>query len=228
MFPSPDLSHATEKDYCEVYEPAEDTFLLMDALEKDHKFIISLQPLVCVEVGCGCGAVSAFLAGLLGARSVYFCTDVNAAAADLTLRTGRRNDVSLNPVVCDLVAPLKCRLQRSVDVLIFNPPYVVTSSQEVGGCQLAASWAGGVKGRQVMDRLFVQVAGLLSDRGLFYVLVIKDNDPDDVRQLCVNVGLDVTSVIDRRAGAERLTVLRCRRQSVYSHSDSDSDRADSS
>ena len=43
MLPTPNLSHATQKDYNEVYEPAEDTFLLMDALEKDHKFIRSLE-----------------------------------------------------------------------------------------------------------------------------------------------------------------------------------------
>jgi len=46
------------------------------------------------------------------------------------------------------------------------------------GCQsLSASWAGGVKGRQVIDRLLVQVADLLSDRGLFYIVIIQDNDP---------------------------------------------------
>jgi len=40
---------------------------------------------------------------------------------------------------------------------------------------LEAAWAGGAKGREVMDRLFVQVVNLLSDAGLFYVVVVKDN-----------------------------------------------------
>ena len=40
---------------------------------------------------------------------------------------------------------------------------------------MEAAWAGGVKGREVMDRLFVQVASLLSDVGVFYVVVVKDN-----------------------------------------------------
>jgi len=43
MFPTPDLSHATQADYSEVYEPAEDTFLLMDALEKDVVFLKSIE-----------------------------------------------------------------------------------------------------------------------------------------------------------------------------------------
>jgi len=42
---------------------------------------------------------------------------------------------------------------------------------------LSASWAGGVKGRQVIDRLLVQVAHLLSTSGLFYLVVVQDNDP---------------------------------------------------
>ena len=42
-----------------------------------------------------------------------------------------------------------------------------------------------------MDRLFVQVAGLLSDRGLFYVLVIKDNDPG----VCLGVSVSLCKIV---------------------------------
>ncbi|KAI1200548.1 methyltransferase domain-containing protein [Nemania serpens] len=152
MLPTPDTSHVP---YERVYEPAEDSFLLLDVLSSPSETAF-LQtrfqppasttttptptrhgPLV-IEIGPGSGVVIAFLAAhastLFGTRAVVTgAVDLNAHACAATAETVRRavaghpgtaSAAFLGAVQGDLVAPLR---DRSVDVLVFNPPYVPTA-----------------------------------------------------------------------------------------------------
>ncbi|XP_054915565.1 methyltransferase N6AMT1-like isoform X3 [Poeciliopsis prolifica] len=211
-FPTPLSSHAGRGIFQDVYEAAEDSFLLMDALQKDAETLQRMSPCVCVEVGSGSGAVSAFLASVIGPAALCICTDVNPAAAHCTARTASCNRVALQPVITDLVQGLLPRLGGQVDVLLFNPPYVVTPSEEVGSRGVEASWAGGQRGREVTDRFLPLVPGLLSTRGLFYLVTIVENQPDDIIRLMSHFDLEGESSLTTRAGNERLSVLRFHRK----------------
>ncbi len=41
---------------------------------------------------------------------------------------------------------------QTVDLLVFNPPYVPSEQEELGRADIAAAWAGGLNGRVVIDR----------------------------------------------------------------------------
>ncbi|TWW63989.1 HemK methyltransferase family member 2 [Takifugu flavidus] len=207
-YPTPVYSHVGRGDFRDVYEPAEDTFLLMDALEKDAERLRQSCPAVILEVGSGSGVVSAFLASMIGPSALYLCTDVNPAAAQCTAKTSSSNKVSLQPVITSLVDSLLSRLSGKVDVLVFNPPYVVTPSEEVGSRGIEAAWAGGSRGREVTDRFLPVVAQLLSTKGSFYLITIAENDPEEIITSLCQQGLQGESFLTRRAGNERLSVLR--------------------
>ncbi|XP_066226503.1 methyltransferase N6AMT1 isoform X2 [Saccopteryx leptura] len=173
--PTPVYAHVGRGAFSDVYEPAEDTFLLLDALEAAVAELPRVE--ICLEVGSGSGVVSTFLASMIGPQALYMCTDINPEAAACTLETARCNRVHIQPVITDLVKGLLPRLKEKVDLLVFNPPYVVTPPEEVGSHGIQAAWAGGRNGREVMDRFFPLVPDLLSPRGLFYLVTIKENNP---------------------------------------------------
>uniref|UniRef100_A0A0K8RKS1 Methyltransferase HEMK2 n=1 Tax=Ixodes ricinus TaxID=34613 RepID=A0A0K8RKS1_IXORI len=197
----------TSDEASSVYEPAEDSFLLIDALEKELESILSRKPTVCLEIGSGSGIVSTAVARALGNTCCFLTTDINPRAAEMTKRTGQRNGANIEPVLMDLAGSFLGRLDGQVDLLVFNPPYVVTASEEVRGSQLTRSWAGGKDGREVIDRFNPLVPKLLSPRGLYFLLVIKENNPDEICQLMAKAGLKGEVVISRRCGAEFLKVL---------------------
>uniref|UniRef100_A0A4X2K8Q4 Methyltransferase HEMK2 n=1 Tax=Vombatus ursinus TaxID=29139 RepID=A0A4X2K8Q4_VOMUR len=177
-FSTPLHGHMGQGAFQEVYEPAEDTFLLLDALEAGAEELMGVE--ISLEIGSGSGIVSAFLASIIGPQALYMCTDINPKAADCTLETALCNKVHIQPIITDLV----------------------------GSHGIEAAWAGGRNGREVMDRFFPLVADLLSPEGFFYLVTIKENNPDEIMETMKKYGLQGKIVLSRQAGQEILSVLK--------------------
>ncbi|OBZ89751.1 HemK methyltransferase family member 2 [Choanephora cucurbitarum] len=211
MIPTPDLSHIKRQDFERVYEPAEDTFLLLDALEEDEQLIQSLKPRICLEIGSGSGCVTTLLAKVVGAsNAIFLATDINAFACQTTRQTGLQNAVhSIESICTSLVDGILPRLKNQIDILCFNPPYVVTTHEEVGSRGIEAAWAGGIDGREVIDELLPYVKDILSPQGIFYLLLINENKPDEVVEIMkTKYGMKAKIILQRRAGREKQFIVK--------------------
>lgn len=79
----------------DVYEPAEDSFLLLDALESDSANLINFKPRIVLEVGPGSGIIISAIASFLK-NSVYcLAADINPDACVVSKKTAELNDVNV-------------------------------------------------------------------------------------------------------------------------------------
>lgn len=190
-----------------VYEPSEDTFLLLDALESDLSSLEALNPTLIMEVGPGSGIIITALAKLLNGRAKCYAIDISINACDVTKRTSMSNGMQIEVIQSNLLSTFK--KNHLIDVLVFNPPYVVTSSEEVSeGDVIVRAYAGGHKGREVMDRLFPDLFEYLSEQCIFYLLVLKENDPQDIMHVLRGHGFSCETILTRQVPGEKLSVLK--------------------
>ncbi|XP_049876689.1 methyltransferase N6AMT1 [Pectinophora gossypiella] len=204
---TPYQNHIDKADFDHVYEPAEDSFLLIDALEKDLEYLKAKNPTFCLEVGSGSGVVITAL-GMAFPGALCLSTDINFKACVMSKATATYNKVVLDAVNMDLATAFT---DKKFDIIIFNPPYVVTESEECGGTDITASWAGGVKGREVTDRLLSLIPKKLADNGTFYLLLIEDNIPSEVVGIMAKYGFRHDIVVTRRVRNELQRVLKFHR-----------------
>ena len=224
---TPSYSHLTSEDYNYVYEPSEDTFLLLDALEIELPYLLEKKPLTCVEIGPGSGIIISALAKYLKHQSHgFFAVDINKFACDASQRTRRANNVNVEVINMDLLTAFK---PNSIDMLVFNPPYVPTptdkttcnipeqkkfydkESENVYSSRdkiLIKSWAGGADGCEIINRVISTLSNVLAHDGIFYLLIIKDNNPEKIKKDLKSRGYQAVQIIDRKIRGEHLIVLK--------------------
>ncbi|GAE00048.1 hypothetical protein NFIA_081820 [Paecilomyces variotii No. 5] len=213
---------------------------------KDQKKSNASPPPLVIEVGTGSGVVLAFAAA--NAKEIFgrpdiitLGTDVNlnaCAATQQTVLTAIREKSSLSShflasLTADLCNPLR---PHSVDVLLFNPPYVPTpelprlpfegdiqkeKEKEMSRSEkfehesylLSLTYAGGADGMEITNRLLDAVPAVLdSKRGVAYVLLCAQNKPEEVKERIRAWGpgwrAETVGRSGMQAGWEKLVIVR--------------------
>ena len=140
----------------EVYEPAEDTFLLADYLAQ----VVEETDTV-LDMGTGCG-ILAVIAAMKALKVV--ATDLNPHAVECARLNIKTNNVSGKVDVRqgDLFKPLQ--KTEKFDLIIFNAPYLPSEPHEEKTWK-GRAWAGGQSGREVIDRFIDEAPQYLKDGG---------------------------------------------------------------
>jgi len=154
----------------EVYEPAEDTFQILETIKvKEEEKIF--------EIGTGCGII-ALECCRLGAN--VLCSDINPYAVDIVKKNYNCNKKILKGDFKVKKGDLFSVLSRNekFDKIIFNPPYLPTNSKDfVGG----SGWFdiatdGGKDGLEITERYLSNVGNYLYKNGYGYFIFSSLSD----------------------------------------------------
>jgi len=141
----------------QVYRPAEDSLLLLDAISLDpHERFL--------EVGTGTGLIALHAARARPAVA----TDANVEAVQLARRNARRNELPLHVIRTHLMAGLR----GPFDVVAFNPPYLEGPPRD----SLDRAWQGGHQGSEVSQSFLADLGRVLSAEGRAYLLLSRANE----------------------------------------------------
>jgi methylase of polypeptide subunit release factors len=87
---------------------------------------------------------------------------------------------------------MSCFAQRPVfDIIFCNPPYVPSEDLKTfrRNCQpIDLAWAGGHKGREVIDNVLNYGMAHLVSGGVMYLLITQQNEPDEIIELSRDLG----------------------------------------
>jgi release factor glutamine methyltransferase len=135
------------EDSSHVYQPAEDTYLLLRAALKEAR------PEDCsIEIGCGRAKIASALAPSV--KSII-ATDINPYAVKMARAHG------IEAIRTDLFRGIDAKF----DLVLFNPPYLPTSEEEKLEGWLNHAFDGGESGRETICCFLEELRAHLNEGG---------------------------------------------------------------
>lgn len=184
----------------DVYEPAEDSFLFAENLNVK-------QGQVVLDLGTGSG----ILALTAAQKAETVAVDLNPYAVRCAKENAKLNHAQN---VAFLQGDLFKALADGVkfDLVLFNAPYLPSEEGEEE-TWIGRSWAGGAKGRVVVDRFIAQVPAYLKPDGRVLLMQSTLTGVDETLSAFKTAGLKATVIATQQLPFfETLTLIEAKTQ----------------
>jgi len=164
------------KVYPEVYDPAEDTFLLLDSIKiKKDDFLL--------EIGCGCGIIG-IICAKKGAKVV--CSDINPYSITNTKENHEYNKDTIKGSIeirkGDMFSVVK--KDELFDVIVFNPPYLPTKKEDLtGNGWYDKALDGGIDGLKLTKSFIENLSNHLKIDGSSYFVFSSLSNKDKLESI---------------------------------------------
>jgi release factor glutamine methyltransferase len=173
-----------------VYYPREDSLLMARVLEK-----AGVERKLVLEIGSGSG----FLSVLMALREAKVtAVDVNEEAVETTRSNAEKNNVHVSAGQSDLFE----NVHSLYDLIIFNPPYLPVEEGETD-----AIYAGGLSGREVIERFVAEVRNYLRPKGKVLIVISSLTGEKEVSELFNREGFSTTVLEREKIPWEELIVI---------------------
>jgi release factor glutamine methyltransferase len=186
----------------DVYEPAEDTFLLAQNLSvKDGASVW--------DMGAGCGILAVLAAE---EASIVVAVDINPHAVACTLRNAGLNSVKTKIKVRlgDLFEAVGAA--EKFDVILFNAPYLPVERDE-GVNWVEKAWAGGETGRAVIDKFIEQASNHLEVGGRILLVQSSLSNVEETLRRLRQHALHAAVVGEEKLDFERIVLVEAKKES---------------
>jgi len=175
----------------EIYQPAEDSYLMSNHLEKILPALTRKNPDISfLEIGIGSGIQleTALKAGVK--KENIFGTDINEEAIKHCKRLG------FNPIKSDLFEDISGKF----DIIIFNPPYLPFDKREPESSRTATT--GGKKGNKIIKKFLKQSKKHLKKDGKIFLITSSLSEKIDFNGL----GYKSKKIINKKLFFEMLNL----------------------
>jgi release factor glutamine methyltransferase len=178
-----------------VYEPAEDTFILLENLQVERRDRV-------LEIGTGTGIIA--IKAAMNSRMVI-ATDINPYAIECATKniiTNKSFNIELRQG--DLFEPVK---GEKFDLILFNTPYLPTDDEEKIDDELNAAWDGGFDGRMLIDRFIEGLSHYFNQGGRVQMVQSSLSDVNMTLKKLEDLGFKVSVTARKKGFFEEIVVI---------------------